>query len=122
VGGGGRYDALVSLIGGEQVPASGFALQAGVLAGLVAEERPERRIVTIAVETRDGASLTSAFRLASALRAQGLVVQVAGEAPQGGPVVKVAGEGYALAGPGGKKRRLTSVEAVAEALRESGRD
>jgi histidyl-tRNA synthetase len=34
VGGGGRYDALVSLIGGDRVPASGFALEAGALAGL----------------------------------------------------------------------------------------
>jgi histidyl-tRNA synthetase len=122
VGGGGRYDALISLIGGEQVPASGFALEAGGLAGLLAAEASERQIATVALEASDGASLASAFRLASALRAQGLAVQVAGEPPQGSPVVKVAGEGYVLAGPAGRERRLASVEAVAEALRESGRD
>ncbi len=122
VGGGGRYDALISLIGGGHVPASGFALEAEALAGLLAPEASERRIATVALETPDGASLASAFRLASALRAQGLAVQVAGEPLQGSPVVKVAAEGYLLAGPEGGQRRLASVEAVAEALREFGRD
>ena len=122
VGGGGRYDALISLIGGEQVPASGFALEAGVLAALLAAEASERQIATVALEARDGESLASAFRLASALRAQGLAVQVAGEPLQGSPVVKVAGEGYVLVGRAGGERHLASVEAVAEALRESARD
>jgi histidyl-tRNA synthetase len=121
VGSGGRYDALISLIGGGQIPASGFALEAGSLSGLLAAQAPEQRTATVALEARDGASLASAFRLASALRAQGLTVQVAGEPPQGSPVVRTAGEGYVLAGPGGEERRLTSVEAVAEALRELGR-
>ena len=40
---------------------------------------------------------------------------------QGGPVVKVAGEGFLLSGVGGEARSLASVEAVAEVLRESGR-
>jgi histidyl-tRNA synthetase len=122
VGGGGRYDALVSLIGGAQVPASGFALEAGSLASLLAAEVSERRIITVALEARDGASLASAFRLASALRMQGLAVQVAGEPPQGAPVVKTADEEYVLVEPAGRKSRLASVEAVAEALRECGPD
>ena len=122
VGGGGRYDALVSLIGGAQVPASGFALEAGSLASLLAAEVSERRIITVALEARDGASLASAFRLASALRMQGLAVQVAGEPPQGAPVVKAADEEWVLVEPAGRKSRLASVEAVAEALRECGPD
>jgi histidyl-tRNA synthetase len=122
VGGGGRYDALISLIGGEQVPASGFALEAAALMGLLAAEAPERRIATVAVEAHDHGSLTSAFCLASALRAQGIAVQVAGEPPHGRPVVKVTDEGYVLVGPAAGERRLPSVEAVADALRESGRD
>ncbi len=122
VGGGGRYDTLISLIGGEQVPASGFALEAGALAALLVAEASERQIATVALEARDGESLASAFRLASALRGQKLAVQVAEEPPRGSPVVKVAGEGYMLVGPAGGERRLDSVEAVAEALRESARD
>ncbi len=122
LGGGGRYDALVSLIGGRQAPASGFALEAGVLADLLpVAALGEQHIATVAVKTGDRESLASAFRLASALRAQGLAVQVAGDG-QGGPVVKGSGEGFLLSGVGGKARRLASVEAVAEALRESGRD
>jgi histidyl-tRNA synthetase len=122
MGGGGRYDALVSLIGGRQVPASGFALEAGGMAALLTGEASERRIATVALETPDGELLASAFRLASALQAQGLAAQVAGEPPQGSPVVKVTSDGYVLVGLAGKERRLASVEAVAEALRESGHD
>ena len=122
VGSGGRYDALISLIEGERVPASGFALEASALASLLEAEAPERQIATLVVEAPDSGSLTSAFRLASALRAQGLAVQVAGEPPRGSPVVKVAGKGYVLVEPAGGERRLPSVEAVAAALRESGRD
>ena len=122
VGSGGRYDALLSLIGGRQVPASGFALEAGALAGLLSMEASERRIATVAVKAADGEALALAFRLASTLRAEGLTVQVAGTAPDGGPSVEVAGEGFVLSGVGGKARRLASVEAVAEALRESGCD
>jgi histidyl-tRNA synthetase len=122
VGGGGRYDTLISLIGGEQIPASGFALEAGALADLLAAEASERQITTVALEARNGESLASAFRLASALRAQGLAVHVAGDPPEGSPVVKVAGKGFVLVGSAGGERRLDSVEAVAEALRESARD
>lgn len=122
VGSGGRYDALLSLIGGRQVPASGFALEAGALAGLLSMEASGRRIATVAVKATDGEALALAFRLASTLRAEGLTVQVAGTAPDGGPSVEVAGEGFVLSGVGGKARRLASVEAVAEALRESGCD
>ncbi len=123
IGGGGRYDALVSHIGGREAPASGFALEAGVLAELLPVEASERRRVLIVAAQKDGGeALASAFRLASALRAQGLAVQVAGTAPDGGLRVTVSGEGFLLSGAGGKDRRLASVEAVAEALRESGGD
>ncbi len=122
VGSGGRYDALLSLIGGRQAPASGFALEAGALAGLLAAEASERRIATVAVSSAEGEALASAFRLASGLRAEGLAVQVAGTPPDGGPQVTVSGEGFVLSGVGGKARRFASVEAVAAALRESGCD
>ena len=123
VGSGGRYDALVSLIGGEHVPASGFALEAAVLADLLPAEAPEaRQIVTVVARADDGESLASAFRLAATLRAEGLAAQVAGTAPDDGPRVAASGEGYVLSGVSGKGRRLASVEAVAEALRQTGRD
>jgi hypothetical protein len=104
------------------VPASGFALEASALASLLRAQAPERQIATLVVAAPDSGSLTSAFLLASALRAEGLAVQVAGEPPRGSPVVKVAGKGYVLVEPLGGERRLPSVEAVAAALRESDRD
>jgi histidyl-tRNA synthetase len=122
IGGGGRYDSLVSLIGGEEVPASGFALEAGMVAGLLVDEPKGRPVVTVASEANGGESLASVFRLASALRAQGLAVQVAGAVRANGPRVSVSGDGYLVSGVGGEARRLASVEAVAEALRETGLD
>jgi len=122
-GGGGRYDALVSLIGDRQAPASGFALEVGVLAGLLADEEPRRRLpATIVAGATDSASLASAFRLAAALRERGLAAQVAGSPPGGGPRVEVIGEDFAVSVGAGKARKLDSVEAVAEALREAAGD
>jgi len=123
VGGGGRYDALVSLIGGGQAPASGFALEAGVLAGLLVDEEPRRRLpATVVAKAMDSASLAAAFGLAAALRERGLAVQVAGSPPDGGARVEVSGEGFAVSGAAGKARRVDSVEVVAEALREAAGD
>ncbi|MEE8346702.1 MAG: ATP phosphoribosyltransferase regulatory subunit, partial [Dehalococcoidia bacterium] len=123
VGSGGRYDALVSLIGGQQVPASGFALEAEVVTGLLPAEAPNsRRIITVSATADDRGSLASAFRLATKLRAEGLAAQVAGTAPDDGPRVTAMGEGYVLSGVGGKGRRLATADAVAEALRQTGRD
>ena len=43
VGGGGRYDALIGLVGGTDVPASGFALDIDALLPLLADLAEERR-------------------------------------------------------------------------------
>jgi histidyl-tRNA synthetase len=122
IGGGGRYDSLVSLIGGEDVPASGFALEAGILADLLVEAPEGWPIVTVALEADDGESLASAFGLASVLRAQGVAVQVAGAVRDSGPRVTVSGGAFLVSGAGGEARTLASVEAVVEALRETDRD
>ena len=123
VGGGGRYDALVSLIGDRPAPASGFALEAGLLASLLADgELPRRLPATVVARAADGASLASAFRLAAALRERGLAVQVAGSPPDGGARVEVSGEVFAVSDAAGKARKVDSVEAVAEALREAAGD
>jgi histidyl-tRNA synthetase len=118
VGGGGRYDALVSLVGGRQAPASGFALEAGdIAAALPARPSAGPRVATVTAAKSDRRSLAAAFRLAAALRERGLAVQVAGSAPRGAPRVSVSGKGFLLAGAGGKARRLAAVEDVAQALR-----
>ena len=123
VGGGGRYDALVSLIGDRPAPASGFALEAGLLASLLADgELPRRLPATVVARAADSATLASAFRLAAALRQRGLAVQVAGSPPDGGARVEVSGEVFAVSDAAGKARKVDSVEAVAEALREAAGD
>src|SRR3972149_6858401 len=73
IGGGGRYDALISLIGDRPAPAAGLALAAGA-------------------------------------------------PPDGGARVEVSGEVFAVSVGARKARKLDSVEAVAEALREAAGD
>jgi hypothetical protein len=107
VGGGGRYDALVSLIGDRPAPASGFALEAGLLAGLLQDEEPRRRLpATVVAPATASGSLASSFRLAAALRERGLAVQVAGSprtaVPRGG-----LGEAFCLC-RAGRARKLDS--------------
>ncbi len=77
VGGGGRYDALVEVLCGRQVPASGFALYMGRLLPLVT--RPPVAAPMVWVEAADGSAATVAvaFQTASILREKGMPAQVA---------------------------------------------
>jgi histidyl-tRNA synthetase len=76
VGGGGRYDGLLELIGGPPTPAVGFA--AGVERILLAAEaRPEPEAVCdLYVAIADPASRTQAFQLAATARSAGLNAQL----------------------------------------------
>jgi len=64
VGGGGRYDALISQIGGENVPASGFALDMEPLLALIGDEAGEDASISIRCES--GGRPSDAFALAVA--------------------------------------------------------
>ena len=97
-------------------------IQAGILVGLLVEEPEGRPVVSVALEADDGESLASAFGLASVLRAQGLAVEVAGAVRANGPRVTVSGGAFLVSGAGEEARRLASVEAVVQALREIDRD
>ena len=80
MGSGGRYDGLIALVGGESVPASGFALSlAEIVTHLEAAPdvaTPRRRWL---VEARgdDAATLAEAFAAAERLRALGNRVAIA---------------------------------------------
>ncbi|MBI2851065.1 MAG: histidine--tRNA ligase family protein [Chloroflexi bacterium] len=72
IGGGGRYDHLIPLMGGKQTPASGFALyldhlmkstKVGTLAGPQAQK--------ILIRAESGAGLKGAFKLAATLHEAG---------------------------------------------------
>jgi len=119
VGGGGRYDALISLIGGPRVPASGFALDMGLLMALLPGEEQETQLrVGIRPAREDTKDLTATFRLASALRSAGWDVEVAGAPDRGARWEIVASaEGFVLAG-----QRLSGVDDVLRALAVASRD
>ncbi|MBI2912787.1 MAG: ATP phosphoribosyltransferase regulatory subunit [Chloroflexi bacterium] len=124
VGGGGRYDALISLIGGEESPASGFALYLDLIAPLLpADGAQEGGAVGVRPGSEQPADLAAAFRLASALRGAGRQVDVAA-GREGATVWQVvAGDGgFVLSRDGAASQRLASVDEVVRAITELGRD
>jgi histidyl-tRNA synthetase len=79
VGSGGRYDGLVALVGGPRVPASGFALDAGRLAGLLpaAEQRvASGEMVEVRPASEKAEALAAAFEAAERVRHTGLSAEV----------------------------------------------
>ncbi len=76
IGGGGRYDALIPLMGGRDVPASGFALYLDRLMNLVKPEtlaRPLAQRILIKVEPE---AMKEGFSMASCLREAGYVAEL----------------------------------------------
>jgi len=76
VGGGGRYDDLIPLLGGPHVPASGVALYVDQLMDLVKmEERPRQRIL-VRSQGSDLMGLKSCFEMARSLRDAGYLAEL----------------------------------------------
>jgi len=79
VGGGGRYDGLIALVGGESVPASGFALSLAEIAShLKAAPAASTAQPRWLIEARgdDATTLAEAFLVAHRLRSLGNVVAI----------------------------------------------
>jgi len=77
VGGGGRYDALIPLMGGGSTPASGFALYFDHLMNLVKPELPANfQRVLIRTESSEVEALKEGFNIASSLREAGYVAEL----------------------------------------------
>ena len=75
VGGGGRYDALIPLMGGRDIPASGFALYLDHLMNLVKPEtlaRPQGQKILIKAEPE---AMKEGFNIATSLREAGYVAE-----------------------------------------------
>jgi histidyl-tRNA synthetase len=129
VGGGGRYDALIQQVGGEAVPASGFALEMEALAKLLAvSEATDQPSVAISSAGRNGADMGAVFSLARALREKGVNVRLGGESLSPGQFpmrgrgeIIASSEGYTLTS-NGRSRRLTRVEEVVQAVADAGHD
>ncbi|HUF53975.1 MAG TPA: ATP phosphoribosyltransferase regulatory subunit [Dehalococcoidia bacterium] len=110
VGGGGRYDALISQIGGKATPASGFALEFEPLLALIGDTAGDDAGISIRCEA--GGDPASAFALAVALRRQNLAVEVGGAAR--GRHITVSGDGFSVSVNGGSPRKAATIdEAVA---------
>ncbi len=121
VGGGGRYDNLLPLLGGPTGrPATGFALYLDRVMALVTASAPSS---PVHVQASEGC-WPQAFSLAGELRAQGFAAELAVGGPSGGPgpsvpgpsVLVEDGPAFVLSGTG----RFTSAEELVRALREGG--
>ncbi len=79
MGGGGRYDALVPLIGGKSVPASGFALYLERLINRLTPAtlaRPPFHRVLVSAEPGEPEALKQAFTIVGYLREAGYVAEL----------------------------------------------
>jgi histidyl-tRNA synthetase len=78
VAGGGRYDALIPLLGGQDTPASGFALYVDKLMELAEIEAADRRAGDrVLVRTSlDQANVKEAFETVAALHASGVAAEL----------------------------------------------
>jgi len=96
IGGGGRYDALIPLMGGNDVPASGFALYLDRLMDLVKQDGitgSENRNFLVKAEH---AQMKEAFKLVSNLHDAGYTAEIHTgdkEPEEGNWVIEVRGEG-----------------------------
>ena len=80
VGGGGRYDQLLALVGGSQVAASGFALEPMAIAALTgAQAAAGDNGVLVRPAESSAEGLAAAFRAASGLRERGISCRVSSE-------------------------------------------
>jgi len=72
VGGGGRYDELIPLVGGRKIRASGFALYMGELMALLKDVPARRKIL---LRAKDGAGLKTSQEMARLLREAGYAAE-----------------------------------------------
>jgi histidyl-tRNA synthetase len=134
VAGGGRYDALISQIGGPTVPASGFALEMEPLSALLASSASAvQPAIAIRSAGPNGTDMGAIFSLARALRDAGVNVHLVGAGDDFSPlprtregpgvrVITASSEGFSLTSKNGQARHLTRVEEVVQAVSDAGHD
>jgi histidyl-tRNA synthetase len=89
LGGGGRYDGLIGMFSGEQIPACGFSLGLERILVVMSERDMFRGRLTetgvdVLLTIFDDALTSESLQLATALRAQGLRVEVYPDSLRGG--------------------------------------
>ncbi|HEY48953.1 MAG TPA: histidine--tRNA ligase family protein [Dehalococcoidia bacterium] len=122
LGGGGRYDELIHLVGGKGVRASGFAFYVDELTDLL-KESPQRE--KILVKARDAEGLKASFEVARLLREAGYIAEFDlgyKETSDFRWIVDMrSGAGIELIDQSsGKKQRMPSPVEVLELLKEAG--
>jgi len=79
IGGGGRYDALIPLMGGRDIPASGFALYLDPLMDLLkpkASTRPLPQKILVRASSSQPQTVKESFRIADYLRQAGYTAEL----------------------------------------------
>ncbi len=78
LGGGGRYDNLIRLIGGKNTPACGFALYVDPLMSLTQPKAKEKveRMISIRCDSAAPETIKATFKLAKSFRQAGYVTEV----------------------------------------------
>jgi histidyl-tRNA synthetase len=129
VAGGGRYDALVPLMGGDEIPASGFALYVDGLMPLIRPDILDGRLPLQVLVRSSGAAagIREGLRLAAVLREAGYAAVLDLGAAQAGPrwTVDVSEERPLFTvrdETGGGRTDVGSIEAVLVALGGDGGD
>jgi len=120
VGGGGRYDSLIGLVGDTGVPASGFALDVDSLMPLLDEAGTKAAALVVRPEGPGREALTATFALAGALQAAGVAFRIANsEDPGDGAEAVAGGDGYTLRLNGSGLQRYGGAEEVVRAITSS---
>jgi histidyl-tRNA synthetase len=120
IGGGGRYDALIPLLGGQNVPASGFALYLDRLMNRLPPEamsRPLAQRVLVTIAADEPRALKPGFGIVGDLREAGYIAELdlgAREPADFGWVLEVRPAGFVLTDRLGQKRH--EVQNTAEIL------
>lgn len=122
IAGGGRYDALIPLLGGKDTPASGFALHVDsamtLLGANVPSEQTGDRVLVRAVSERD--ALKDAFAIVASLHEAGFVAEIAATENRDSPpdarwTLEIRGSGWRfslLDAKGGNRYDLATVDEV----------
>ncbi|MEK7847750.1 MAG: HisS family protein [Chloroflexota bacterium] len=114
VGGGGRYDSLIPLLGGRAAPATGFALY---LDRLMAQLPPLSEPPRVHIVPSQPTAFVEALTLARELRQQGITAALETVPPHEGATIMVEGrDAFFLSGKGA----FSSTEALLAALRQQG--
>jgi histidyl-tRNA synthetase len=116
VGGGGRYDDLLGLLGSAPAPASGFVLYANVLAPLLTDDGETPEAVSIRPASDGAEALAEALRLAQGLRERGIACSLALDSETAERQVTVQADGRLLVRAGETARPADGVAQAASLL------